>query len=185
MNDMCYCRLHSIFKILLFILLFNYPLNAQNDTRVGEEEIKKIGLNYFNYSDPDKTNIEVIVLGGVKNPGKYLVPVGTTVIDIMGLSGNLLREETADNIKLLRDAQKAGKLTDNNIVLLSYRDLFRDEPLKSVNKSNPVLLAGDILIIPITPEKTFWDYFISVSAVVTPLVAIGTLIVSVLTLSKQ
>jgi hypothetical protein len=178
-------KIYYIIKILFIIILLRAPLYAQKETRVGEDEIKKIGLNYFNYSDPDKTNIEILVLGGVKNPGKYLVPEGTTVIDILSLSGNLIREETADNIKLIRNAQKEGKLTDNNIISLSYRDLFRDEPLKSVNKSNPVLIAGDILIIPINPEKTFWDYFLIVSGVVTPLVAIGTLIVSIITLSKQ
>jgi len=178
-------KINYTVKIFIIIILLASPLYAQKETRVGEDEIKKIGLNYFNYSDPDKMNIEILVLGGVKNPGKYLVPEGTTVIDIIGLSGNLLREETADNIKLIRNAQKEGKLTDNNIISLSYRDLFKDEPLKSVNKSNPILIAGDILIIPITPEKTFWDYFLTVSAVVTPLVAIGTLIISALTLSKQ
>jgi len=182
---MCYNKLNNIFKIITIVLLFNCPLYAQKDTRVGEDELKKTGINYFNYSDPDKINMEIIVLGGVKNPGKYLVPEGTTVIDILGLSGNLLKEETADNIKLIRSTQKNGKLSDNNIIALNYRELFKDEPLTSVNKSNPVLLAGDVLIIPISPEKTFWDYFRDVSSVVTPLIAIGTLIISLLTLSKK
>ena len=182
---MCYNKLHNIFKIFPVILLLTCPLYAQKDTRSGEEEIKKTGINYFNYSDPEKINIEIIVLGGVKNPGKYLIPVGTTVIDILGLSGNLLKEETADNIKLIRNAQIDGKLTDSNIITLNYRDLFKDQPLKSVNKSNPFLLPGDILIIPIIPEKTFWDHFSDVSVIVTPLVAIGTLIITVISLSKK
>jgi hypothetical protein len=181
---MNYHNLHNIFKIFIVIMLLICPVYAQNDTRSGEEELKKTGINYFNYSDPDKINIEVIVLGGVKNPGKYLVPQGTNVIDILGLSGNLLKEETADNIKLIRNAKIDGKLSDNSIITLNYRDLFKDQPLTSINTSNPVLLPGDILIIPIVPEKTFWDYISDISVIVTPLVAIGTLIITIISLNK-
>ena len=182
---MSYHRLLRFLKLFSIFIFLTYPLYAQNNTRTGEEELKKTGINYFNYSDPDKINIEVIVLGGVKNPGKYLIPKGTTVIDIIGLSGNLIKEETADNIKLIRDAQKDEKLKNNDIITLSYRDLFKDEPLKSVNKSNPVLNAGDILIIPISPERTFCDNIKDVSVIVSPLLAIGTLIITIITLSKQ
>ena len=166
-------------------MLITCPIFAQNDTRVSEDELKKTGINYFNYSDPGKINIEIIVLGGVKNPGKYLVPEGTTVIDILGLSGNVLHEETSDNIRLIRSTQKGGKLSDNSIITLSYRDLFKDEPLTSINKSNPVLLHGDILVIPITPEKSFWDNFRDISSVITPLLTIGTLIITIISLSKN
>ena len=178
---MCY---HKLLNIFIIVLSLTCTLYAQKDTRSGEDEIKKTGINYFNYSDPDKINIEVIVLGGVKIPGKYLIPQGTTVIDILGLSGNILKEEIADNIKLIRNAQNNGKLTDNSIVTLKYRDLFKDQPLTSINTSNPVLLPGDILIIPIMPEKTFWDYFTEISVIVTPLVTIGTLIISIISLNK-
>jgi hypothetical protein len=182
---MGYYKLQKIIKVLIIILFLNCPLYAQNDTRVGEDEIKKAGVNYFNYSDPDKKNIEIIVLGGVKNPGKYLVPDGTTVIDILGLSGNIVKEETADNIRLIRSTQKGGKLTDYSIITLEYRDLFKDKLLKTVNTSNPILLPGDMLIIPITPVKTFWDYFQDVSSVITPIVTIFTLIISIISLSKK
>ena len=121
----------------------------------------------------------------MKNPGKYLVPTGTTVIDVLGLAGNVLQEETTDNIRLLRNSQKGEKLSDDNILTLKYREIFKDALLKSVNKSNPILLPGDILIIPITPEKTFWDNFRDVSSVVTPLITIGTLIISIISLSKK
>ena len=179
---------HKLFKFYLtyaIIFFLTCPLLAQKDTRVGEDELKKTGINYYNYSDPDKINIEIIVLGGVKNPGKYLVPTGTTVIDVLGLAGNVLQEETTDNIRLLRNSQKGEKLSDDNILTLKYRDIFKDALLKSVNKSNPILLPGDILIIPITPEKTFWDNFRDVSSVVTPLITIGTLIISIISLSKK
>ena len=178
-------KLYKFIEYVITIMLIAFPLLAQNDTRVSQDELKKTGINYYNYSDPGKINIEIIVIGGVKNPGKYLVPEGTTAIDILSLAGAVLKEETSDNIKLIRNTEKSGKLNDNNIISLAYRDLFKDEQLKSINKLNPILLHGDILAIPITPEKTFWDNFRDVSSVVTPLVTLGTLIISIISLSKK
>jgi len=174
-----------LFEIIIIIAVNTMLLYAQDDTKITAEELKKTGVNYFNYSDPGKINIEINVLGGVKFPGRYLVPEGTNVIELLSLSGNVLQEETADNIKLIRTSKQSGKLSDNNIITLNYREMFKDEELKSINKSNPVLAPGDILVVPITPEKTFWDTFRDVSLVVTPLAAFATLIISIITLSKQ
>ena len=181
---MKYLKIRFIIGIFAIISVQSVYLYAQRDIKVTPEELKKIGTNYFNYSDPSKINIEVKVLGGVRNPGVYLVPEGTSVIDILTLSGNVLQEETADNIKLIRTSQQSGKLSDDNIITLNYRDIFKDEKLKSINKVNPVLVYGDILVVPMTPEKTFWDFFKDASLVITPLATLATLIISIIALSK-
>jgi SLBB domain len=182
---MCYPKFCYFIEIIIIIAVITLPLYAQKDTRVTSEELKKTGMNYFNYSDPGKINIEINVLGGVRYPGRYLVPEGTTVIELLSLSGNVLQEETADNIKLIRSTHQSGELSDSNIITLSYREIFKDEKLKSINKPNPVLVHGDILVVPITPGKTFWDIFRDVSLVVTPLATVATLIISIISLSKQ
>jgi hypothetical protein len=175
-----------LFAIIAIIVVNTFAVYAQDDddTRVTAEELKKIGLNYFNYSEPGKVNIEITVLGGVRNPGRYLIPEGTTFIELLSLSGNVLQEETADNIRLIRASQKDGKLSDSNIVTLNYRQFFEDEKLKSVNNPNPVLAHGDIVVVPLKRARTFWDDFQDVSLVVTPLVSIATLIVSIIALNK-
>ena len=163
MGSINYRKFRFIIEIILIIAVNALPLYAQPDTRVTSEELKKTGTNYFNYSDPGKINIEITVLGGVKYPGIYLVPEGTKVIELISLSGNVLKEETADNIKLIRPSRNNGK---------------------SVNKLNPVLVHGDVLVIPMTPEKTFWDFFKDASLVITPLATLATLIISIIALSK-
>ena len=120
----------------------------------------------------------------MKYPGIYLVPEGTTVIDLISLSGNVLQEETADNIKLIRPSQKHGNLYDRRVITLEYREIFEDSELESINKLNPVLVQGDVLVIPMTPEKTFWDFFKDASLVITPLATLATLIISIIALSK-
>jgi len=158
---------------------------SQVDTRVGEFETKKIGQNYFNYSDPDKVNIEVIVLGGVKSPGKYLVPEGTTFLDIMSLTGGLINDRIGDNIKFIRPSEKTGKLKDDKVILLKYADLFKDDAVSVVNKVNPVLQPGDVIAVPILPEKTTWENIKDVAYILTPLISIGTLIVTILTYNNS
>ena len=181
---MKYHKFGFLIEIILIIAVNTLPLYAQPDTRVTSEELKKTGTNYFNYSDPGKINIEITVLGGVRNPGIYLVPEGTKVIELISLTGNVLQEETADNIKLIRPSQKHGNLYDRRVITLNYREIFEDEELKSVNKLNPVLVHGDVLVIPMTPEKTFWDFFKDASLVITPLATLATLIISIIALSK-
>ena len=182
---MKYLKIRFIIGIFAIISVQSVYLYAQRDIKVTPEELKKIGTNYFNYSDPSKINIEVKVLGGVRNPGVYLVPEGTSVIDILTLSGNVLQEETADNIKLIRPSQKHGNLYDRRVITLEYREIFEDKELESVNKLNPVLAQGDVLVVPMTPEKTFWDFFKDASLVITPLVTLATLVISIIALSRQ
>lgn len=177
-------KLCYLIEIIIIIAVNTLPLYAQNDTRVTAEELKKIGYNYFNYSDPGKVNIEINVLGGVKNPGKYLVPEGTTVIELLCLSGNVLQEETAENIKLIRTAQLTGRLSDSNIITLDYREIFKDEKIKSIDKPNPLLVHGDILVVPIKRARIFLDDFLDATAVLVPLMSLATLIITIITLKK-
>ena len=164
--------------------IFPVDLNGQVDTRVGEYETKKTGQNYYNYSDPDKVNIEVIVLGGVKSPGKYLVPEGTTFLDLISLTGGLVNDRIGNNIKFIRPQSKAGTLKDDNVVLLKYADLFVDDSVGGVYKNNPVLIAGDIIAVPIKPEMTTWETVKDILYVVGPLVSILSLIISILNYYK-
>ena len=39
-------------------------------------------MNYYNYGDKDKININVFVWGSIRVPGKYLIPQGTTLVEL-------------------------------------------------------------------------------------------------------
>lgn len=176
--------MRKILVIIGVMVAFTGVLQSQNETRVGEFETKKMGINYFNYSDPDKVNIEVIVLGGVKYPGKYLVPEGSTFLDVMSLTGGLINDRIGDNIKFIRPSEKSGKLKDDKVILLKYADLFKDDSIGIVNKNNPVLKPGDVIAVPIKPEMTTWEVIKDVLIVSTPLISLASLIVTILNYSK-
>ena len=170
--------------VVVHIFVMTGETNAQVDTRVGEFETKKIGQNYFNYSDPEKINIEVIVLGGVKSPGKYLVPEGTTFLDIMSLTGGLINDRIGDNIKFIRPSEKKGNFKDDKVILLKYADLYKDDAVSVIDKVNPVLQPGDIIAVPLKPEMTTWETIKDIMVILTPLFTLGTLVISILNYTK-
>ena len=78
------------FTVLILFVLFSFNLCfSQNDSdkvRVGPEELQiSKGGHYFNFSDKNKVNIEVIMLG--MGAGKYLIPKGTTLFDFLIMAG--------------------------------------------------------------------------------------------------
>ena len=172
-----------LFCTIMFIVLCCGNANAQDDKeRIGYEEILKTGVNYYNYADKDKVNIEVIVWGGIKNPGKYLIPVGTTVIDLITLAGGPVSEETIEYVKLIRMKNDSLNTQTDKIINLDYRGFFDREKKSYYKYVNPVVEAGDMITIPIEEEMTFWDYFKDVYGYVIPLAA---LILSILNLTKD
>ena len=176
-------RIIFVFCLILFIVSCCKYVNAQDDKeRIGLEEIMKTGINYYNYADKDKVNIEVIVWGGIKNPGKYLIPAGTTVIDLITLAGGPVSEETIEFVKLIRMKNDSLKSQTDRIINLDYRGFFDKEKKSSYKYVNPVVQAGDMVTIPMEEEKTFWDYFKDVYGYIVPLAA---LILSILNLTNN
>lgn len=171
----------KVFLIALLIFAFTDYANAQPEdgVRIGAIDLQKSGANYYNYSDPDKVNIEVIVMGGVKNPGKYLIPEGTTLITLLALSGTATEKEIYENIRIIRPDNTSGQLTATNVMVLNYENLFDDKTTGRYNNANPVLNPGDIVVMKLRPDKSWWDYLKDIMFVITPLLAIANLIVSI------
>ncbi|KAA0210394.1 MAG: SLBB domain-containing protein [Ignavibacteriaceae bacterium] len=173
--------LKIVYLIISCFFLSAGILKAQPEdgVRIGEIDVKKTGVNYYNYADPDKVNIEVIIMGGIKNPGKYLVPKGTTLIDFLSLAGNPVDEELYRNIKLIRPENKEGELNVSNVKIFNYEDLFDKEKSGSYSNINPQMQPGDIVVMQIKPDKTFWDYTKDVLVILTPLIALANLIATI------
>ncbi|MCX7834233.1 MAG: SLBB domain-containing protein, partial [Ignavibacteria bacterium] len=89
--------------LFLIFLITSFNVYAQEDSiKFGPIETMKIGANYHNYSDKDKANIEVLVIGGVKNPGVYLIPKGKTLVDLLALTGGAVDESNYESFKFIR-----------------------------------------------------------------------------------
>ena len=104
--------------ILILAVIFYLPIfvNGQDKSeRIGLDELIKTGTNYYNYSDKDKVNIEVIMWGYIKNPGKYLIPKGSTLIDLITLGGGPVPETKLDDIRLVRLKNDSINVKENKV----------------------------------------------------------------------
>ena len=170
---------------ILFLITVCQGRSQEDSIKFGLLETSKMGKNYYNYSDPDKGNIEVIVWGGIKSPGIYLVPEGTSLVQLIALTGGAEDERIFETFKFIRTKDKNPNLKSDSVLVLNFSEFFDKEKRGSISKYNPLLLAGDILIFPIKPEKDFWGIAQRVTGVfIVPLLTLATLIVSILSLSK-
>ena len=174
---------------LLFVVIFliGKDVFPQNDSLMlyKQLELQRNGVAYFNMSKSDKFNFEVVVVGGVRQPGIYLLPEGTTVLELIALAGGAGDESILDNFKLIRAKYKNPELKADTIIVISYKDFFDKDKTGSFSKKNPLLKPGDILAFSIKPDKDFWDYANRLSAVfVLPIVSIATLIIAILNYQK-
>jgi len=165
---------------MLFAISFLLISDAksQDTNLVFGNKIIKQKINYYDFSDPLKVNFEVIAWGGFKNPGKYLVPEGTTLIDLLTYAGLPPNSELLEDVKLLRTRDITGKYESATVLKFNFKKFF-DKETSNFTTENPLAKPGDILIIPLEVEKTFWDYFKEGLVIIGPLASIISLIITI------
>ena len=150
--------------VLMLVFLTNINISfSQFDSskiKAGPEELNMAkGGNYFNFADKNKINIEVTIIGGAGS-GRYLIPTGTTVFDLLLMSGGTGRKNVED-IKLVRFASETPQLKPNEVILLKYETLYSEEKADITKGNlNPILKPGDMIIVPaVRPDQqSFWFY---------------------------
>ncbi|MCX6158539.1 MAG: SLBB domain-containing protein [Ignavibacteriae bacterium] len=184
---MIYYKKLNLVLLLLLFLATNNVIWAQNDSMqiYREMDLRKVGVAFYSYAKADKFNFEVVVLGGVKQPGIYLLPEGTTVLELVAISGGVTDESILDNFKLIRAKTKNPELKADTVIVISFKDFFDKDKIGSISKQNPLLRPGDIITFAIKPDKDFWDYAGKISTVIIlPLLTITTLVLQVMSYNK-
>ena len=179
--------LKSNIALVIFVLLnWASTVNAQDDTldindniRIGFDEIQKTGINYFNYAEKDKINIEVSLWGYVKSPGKYLIPQGTRAIDILTLGGGPLQDAMLEDIRIVRLKNDSLNISKDRIINLNYNDFLWEDQIKTGSKDNPVLMPGDIILVPGEPRYFFRENLSIILSISTVLISVGILIINI------
>jgi len=144
-----------------------------NDAKLNQQG------GFYNYGDRDKINIYVNVWGYVKYPGKYLIPKGSTIQDLISYSGGPNTESKLDEIILYRPKNDLLNNSKDRIIKLDYNDLFWTDFVSSMDKLNPELIPGDVLIIKGEPRYFARDnvnFILSISSV---LISVAILVVSI------
>lgn len=167
--------------MIFFPVLSNSQVDRQ---RVGNTDIYNQQGGFYNFGDKDKVNIDVNVWGFVKYPGKYLIPRGSTLQDLISYSGGPTIDSKLEEIILYSPRNDSVNSSSDRILKINYDDLFWQENTVSKNRNNPVLSPGDILILKGEPRYFTRDnvsFILSISSV---LISLGILVVSAISINK-
>ena len=163
---------------LFFAILLTTTINAQvKDYELGTSlsDYRQRQGGYFDYSDPSTVNIKVAVWGFVRYPGRYNVPINTTVSDLISYAGGPTDDADLEDLRVYR------KYEDDSQVMLkfNYNDIFWESSLETTKKYVPDLTAGDILVVPGAPRLYFKDNFSIILSVFSALISLGILILNI------
>ena len=171
----------KIIFLFLFILIgFGNGFCQNEKERVGENNPMSMSGSLFNYGDKNKVNIEVNIWGFVKNPGKYIIPKGSTVQDLISYCRWSYRwKPNLNEIRLYRPKNDSLGITEDKVINLNYDDFLWSETVNTKKLINPVLEAGDILVFPGGPKYFFRDNVVLVTSFLTVLFTFLTLLVTI------
>lgn len=145
------------FLLVFFMILFVSSSFAQsNDYELGaapQSQYRQQG-GYFDYSDPRTVNIKVAIWGGVRYPGKYIIPEESTVNDLFSYAGGPVTDAEMDELRLFRTTADST----SEMIKFNLNDLMWEKDLKSTTVKVPKLMAGDIFVVPISPKYFFRDW---------------------------
>ncbi|MBK9332856.1 MAG: SLBB domain-containing protein [Ignavibacteria bacterium] len=166
--------------ILILIIISTGNTYSQTDRmKVGNDAFSTQQGGYYNYGDKDKVNIEVNVWGYVRYPGKYLIPQGSTMTDLISYSGGPVTESRLEDIRLYRPKNDSLRVNQDVLIKLDYNDLLWEERVNIRSKINTILLPGDILIITGEPRYFSRDNVNLILAISSVLISLGILVISI------
>ena len=172
-------KLKILFALIASLSLFGNLFAQDGGEKIGPEQLKITGANYYNYSDKDKVNYEINLWGYVKAPGKYLVPKGTTVIDLLTLGGGPATDAKLEDIRVIRPKNDTLRISSDQIINLNYDDYLWGEKITSTSRPNPVLMPGDIILVPGAPRYFFRDNLSFILSISSVLISLGILVLTI------
>jgi hypothetical protein len=162
------------FTTLIVILNFSCAYSQDTSIILGKSE-KVNSAAIYDLSDPTGLNIEVDLWGIVRLPGRYRVPINTTFIDLLSFSGGPIEFTKLEDMRIIR-TDSYGKTT---IINLNYGDLLWEDKIKPDKRINPILQAGDVVVIPEERRYTFRENLQFYLPIVTGLLSIAVFIITV------
>jgi hypothetical protein len=171
-------RYYTLFFLIFVFLGTNV---AQDKEKVGLSQIYSQQGGFYNFGEKDKVNIEVGIWGYVKYPGKFIVPLGSTLVDLISYAGGPVVDAKLENIRLFRSKNDTLNITKDEVIKFDYNDIFWSEKVSQSSNRNIVLKPGDIIIFPGEPRMFFKDNFTIVMSAASVLISLAILVVSITT----
>ncbi len=174
-------------KVLLFILfiLLAHGLSAQTkDVTLGakySEYIQQRRGGMYDYSDPETLNMKVAVWGFVKYPGKYIVPINTSVNDLLSYAGGPTDDANLDDLRLYRVMPDSTQ----HLFSFNFNDLLWADKLEQSQRKIPKLQGSDLLVVPGSPRLYFKDWFRLGLSIFTSVISLALLIIRIKKINEK
>jgi len=170
--------------LLLFLLVgLSIPAFSQDDDGlILGKTTKQSSAAIYDISDPTGINIEVNLWGFVRFPGRYIVPVKTTFMDLMSYSGGPTESSNLKDIRIIRNGTAPGEKP--KLIKLNYDDLLWNDKITTISKVNPELKSGDVILILEEKRYTLRDNIGFFLPIATTIITIATFILT-LTIYRQ
>jgi len=136
---------------LFSLFIFSNLLAQGKDYELGASSLPlryNQQSGFFDFSDPESVNIKVSVWGFVRYPGKYTVPIYTTVTDLLSFAGGPTDASHLDDLRIYR----VDENSNHSLIKVNFNDIMWETTLTKRYEKVPVLEAGDILVVPGEPR---------------------------------
>ncbi len=164
-------------NLIIFMALCTCLLNAQNnDIKIGSDpsQFRQVNGALYDFSEPDKMNIKVSVWGFVKFPGRYIVPMNTTVIDLISFAGGPTDAAKLEDMRLYRTLEDSTYKIFN----FNFNELLWEKEVKKLVMP-PQLLASDVVVLPGEPRLYFKDYLGLTLSVTSTVISLAILVLNI------
>lgn len=167
----------QLISLFFLLLILSVTAIAQDDIQIGSpnndyRNQRQGGL--FDYSDPAGINMKVQLWGYVKYPGYYIVPVKTSINELISFAGGPNEEALLNDIRVLKTEP------DSSVAMFKYNfnDMMWEDSLKS-RIEFVRLTAGDVVVVPGEPRYFLRQDVSFYLSVVTALASVVALIISI------
>ncbi len=170
----------SILAFITVLFIVSNTYSQIKDYELGSSMLQRYNQQsgYFDLSDPESVNIKVAVWGFVKYPGKYIVPVYTTVLDLLSYAGGPTDAAHLDDLRIYR----INSDSTQSLIKVNYNDIMYESQLDSRTARLPHLEAGDVLVVPGAPRLYTRE---TVSIIVSVLSALISLTILILNITRN
>ncbi len=165
----------NLFAIALSLLMAHNLYAQSNNVKLGTQytglQQRQGGL--FDYSDPQTINMRVSVWGFIKYPGRYKIPIYTTVSDLLSYAGGPTDDSDLEDLRLYRVMEDSTQ----HMFKFNFNDLLWADNLEGQSRRIPKLQGSDLLVVPGAPRLYFKDWFRVSLSIFTAMISLTLLII--------
>lgn len=169
---------YFLYSAILFLSIFSNLSAQAKDYELGSSPMLNRftqQTGYFDLSDPESVNIKVSIWGFVRYPGKYIIPIYSTITDLLSFAGGPTDAAHLDDLRIYRVFEDSSQ----TLLKVDYNDIMYENNLDRKYKKMPNLVAGDILVVPGSPRLYTRDQVGIWVSVLSALISLSILILNI------